>query len=116
MLRSALIALALTTAGAAALADDGDRYRDHDRGQYYRQNDRHNDRYDRYDRRNEYRYRDDWRRHRHRHYAPPRVYYPAPRYYAPPRVYYPPPRYYPAPGYYDGGQPSLGIQLYIPLR
>lgn len=65
-------------------------------------------------------------RHAPAHYRyappPPRYVYAQPRYYAPTPVYVaPPPRYYaPAPAYYAPApylsQPSLGIQLYIPLK
>ena len=109
MLRSALLAIALTAVGATAFAGDHGRDRDHDRGErnYYR-HDRDNDRYER---RHDHRYRDSYRYYAPRHYyPPPRAYYPAPR------VYYPLPRYFPAPAYGYDGQPSLGIQLYIPLK
>lgn len=116
MIRSALIAIALTAVGATAFAGDHGRDWDHDRGgKHYRKHDRDGDRYER---RYDYRYRDGNRYYAApRYYPPPRVYYPPPRvYYPPPRVYYPAPRYYPAPTYGYGGQPSLGIQLYIPLK
>lgn len=104
MLRTALMALTLTTVGATAVAGDDD-YRRHDRGdRYYQQYDRHVP-------------PGHYRKHhrkppRHVHYVPARPVYYGP----PPRVYYPRQTYYPAPVHGYGGQPSLGIQLYIPLK
>jgi len=113
MLRSALIAIALTAltaVGATAMADDDD-CRGHDyRGQQY------------YDDDAPVRY---YRAPARVVYAPPRVVYVPVRHVhrAPRRVYRPPAYYYPAPGVYYptrvrgyGGQPSLGIQVYIPLK
>lgn len=113
MLRTALMAIALTAVGATAFAGDDDDYRRHDRGnKHYSQYDRDYDRhYDRHDRRAHYR-KHHKKQHRQVYYVPaPPVYYRPP-----PRVYYPGHSYYPAPVYGYGGQPSLGIQLYIPLK
>lgn len=111
MLRTALMALALTAVGATAVAGDRDDYRRYDRGQkYYQQYDRHAP---------PGHYKKHYRKPpRHVYYVPARPVY----YRPPPRMYYPAHGYYPAQGYYPvpvhayGGQPSLGIQLYIPLK
>jgi hypothetical protein len=106
------MALALTAVGATAVAGDRDDYRRHDRGnKHYQQYDRHAP---------PGHYSKHYRQPpRHVHYVPARPVY----YRPPPRVYYPAPGYYPAAqAYYPvpvhayGGQPSLGIQLYIPLK
>lgn len=111
MLRSLLIALALASVGTAAFAHDHDGGDRGWRGERGWRGDRGGGYYQGY----------GGYGHRHsppgRYYMPPpRVYYAPPRYYvSPPPVYYAP-QYYPAPSYGYGYQPSLGIQLYIPLR
>ncbi|MCW5573346.1 MAG: hypothetical protein KIT37_09990 [Steroidobacteraceae bacterium] len=111
MLRSALIAICLTAVGATAVAGDHNRSRHDDRGaQHYRQAPPAR----------------VYRAPPRVVHAPPRVVYvparpvryyaPPPRVYAAPAWYPAPAAYYPAPVQVYGGQPSLGIQLYIPLK